>query len=74
MFFLFFFTISNKLDFGVMFFSGYYGANGSAHCKNTGIVKKKGADNKELKGKHKKETRMRVRKTLLAFFYFSWTV
>ncbi len=46
------FTISNKLDFGVMFFSGYYSPNGSAHCKHAGIVKKK-ADNKEMEEKSK---------------------
>lgn len=59
------FTISNKLDFGVMFFSGYYSPNGSAHCKCTGIVKR-GADNKELEGKSKTEMRKRVKKGLLA--------
>lgn len=40
--FYFFFTISRKLDYGVVLFSGYYKANGSAYCKNTGIVKKGG--------------------------------
>lgn len=40
--FYFFFTISRKLDYGVVLFSGYYKANGSAYCKNTGIVKKRG--------------------------------
>ncbi len=46
------FTISNKIDFGVMFFSGYYGPNGSAHCKRTGIVNKR-ADNKAFEWKSK---------------------
>lgn len=32
---------------------------------------KKGADNKELEWKHKTEMRMRMRETLLAFFFFS---